>query len=363
MTVLLAAGHPGGHPLEAGYSMYLRSRAWPSRQDMPMWLPRRRPRMSSLFWRVFGANALVLIIAGLTLALSPATVSYAITLGEATTLAAGIAGMLLINLVLMRRSFTPLSTLAALMRRVDPLRPGQRVEFETHDRELSDLVASFNAMLDRLESERRASALREVQARDAEQRRIAGELHDEIGQQLTVMLMLLANAQADADQLTAERLQQARDLAHEIIDGLRDLVLGLRPQALDELGITKALDSLARGLEQRTGIFIERRLDDVDGVVSPVVGLVIYRVAQEALTNSVRHAPGAPVSLELECQPAGALRLRVSDRGPGLPAPEVSTQGAGLRWMAERAVLIGGTLDLESSSAGTTVTLTIPHPA
>jgi two-component system, NarL family, sensor histidine kinase UhpB len=216
-------------------------------------------------------------------------------------------------------------------------------------------------MLDRLETERRASALREVEARDAEQRRIAGELHDEIGQRLTVMLLMLANAQVDADQVTAERLQQARDLAHEIIDGLRDLVLRLRPQALDQLGITKALHSLARGLEQRTGIPIDRRLDDVDGAVSPIVGLVIYRVAQEALTNAVRHAPGASVRLELEYQPAGALRLRVSDRGPGLPAPEERAHGAGLRWMAERAVLIGGTLVLESSSAGTTVTLTIPH--
>lgn len=325
-----------------------------------MWLPWRRAEMS-LFWRVFGANALVFIVAGLILALSPATVSFPITLGEAATLAAGIAGMLLINLVLMRRSFTPLSTLAALMRRVDPLRPGQRVQFQTHDRELSDLVASFNGMLDRLETERRASARRELEARDAEQRRIAGELHDEIGQRLTVMLLMLANAQADADRVTAERLQQARDLTHEIIDGLRDLVLGLRPQALDQFGITKALHSLARGLEQRTGIPIDRRLDDVNGVVSPIVGLVIYRVAQEALTNAVRHAPGASVCLELEYQPAGALRLRVSDRGPGLPAPEERSHGAGLRWMAERAVLIGGTLVLESSSAGTTVILTIPH--
>lgn len=315
----------------------------------------------SLFWRVFGANTLVFVVAGLVLALSPATVSSPIRLGQATTLIAGIAAMLLINLVLMRRLFTPLSTLAALMRRVDPLRPGQRVQFQTHDRELSDLVASFNGMLDRLETERRASALREVQARDAEQRRIAGELHDEIGQRLTVMLLMLANAQTDADQVTAERLQQARDLAHEIIDDLRDLVLGLRPQALDQLGITKALHILARGLEQRTGIRIDRRLDDVNGVVTPVMGLVIYRVAQEALTNAVRHAPGASVRLELECQPVGALRLRVSDRGPGLPGPESREQGAGLRWMAERAVLIGGTLVLESSSTGTTVTLTIPH--
>lgn len=320
----------------------------------------RRKSQLSLFWRVFGANAAVLIAAGLALALSPVTVSSPITLQEATTLVAGIALMLLINLALMRRSFAPLSTLAATMRRVDPLRPGQRIQFATHDRELTDLVASFNDMLDRLEDERRASAHREVQAQDVEQRRIAGELHDEIGQRLTVLLLMLANAQADADAATRRRLQEARDLAHEILEDLRGVVRRLRPEALDQLGITQALISLAQTIEDRGSVRITRRLQPLHATPSPVASLIIYRVAQEALTNAVRHAPGSPVELELEEQPDGGLRLRVSDQGPGLPVAQSPVQGFGLRWMAERAVLIGATLELDSSTAGTTLTLTVP---
>ena len=273
--------------------------------------PARRPP-TSLFWRVFGANALVFIAAGLLLALSPLTVSSPITLGEATTLGAGTAVMLLINLGLMRRSFAPLSNLSSTMRRIDPLKPGQRVQFQTRDRELSELVASFNEMLDRLESERRASAHREVQATDAEQRRIAGELHDEIGQRLTVLLLMLTNAQVDADQRTARALEEARELAHVILDDLRDVVQRLRPAALDELGLTNALSALSRTIEQQTGIEIIRRLGDLNGRLPPITSLVVYRVAQEAMTNAVRHAPASAIHLELEPR-ARELRLRVSD--------------------------------------------------
>ena len=332
-----------------------------ARNDMRMPVHPREAQ-SSLFWRVFGLNALVLVVAGLVLAVSPLTVSWPITLAQATTLVAGIAVMLLINLALMRRTFAPLSRLASTMREIDPLKPGQRVRLRIHDRELSDLVASFNDMLDRLETERRASARHEAKATDAEQRRIAGELHDEIGQRLTVLLLMLANAQADADPKISAKLQEARDLAHGILDDLRHVVSRLRPEALDELGIANALTALATNVERQTGIRIVRRLQDANGKIPPVESLVVYRVAQEAITNAVRHAPGSPIRLELEHDQAG-LRLRVSDQGPGLPGPRAGERGRGLTWMAERALLIGGTLDLQSSAAGTTITLTVPHTA
>jgi two-component system, NarL family, sensor histidine kinase UhpB len=319
---------------------------------------------ASLFWRAVGANALLFIVAGLALALSPATKSDPITLNEAATLVAGIAVVLLINLALMRRLLSPLTKLANTMRRVDPLRPGQRIELAARDRELADLVASFNDMLDRLEHERRASAHRELQAQDAEQRRIAGELHDEIGQRLTVLLLMLAGAQAESDAETQRKLQEARDLAHEIHDDLRRVVSQLRPEALDQLGITQALTTLAEAIEARAGVQISRRLVDVRLDVPSVVSLVVYRVAQEALTNAVRHAPGSPVRLELDETSNGTLQLRVSDAGPGLPSgPADRNRGRGLRWMAERALLIGATLELASSSAGTTLTLTVPNGA
>jgi two-component system sensor histidine kinase UhpB len=201
-------------------------------------------RQAPLFWRVFGLNTLVFVVAGLVFAVRPLTVSWPITLAQATTLVPGIAVMLLVNLALMSPFFAPRSNLASTMREIDPLKPGQRVLLPTQDRELSELVASLNEMLDRLETERRASAHREAKATDAGQRRIAGELHDEIGQRLTVLLLMLANAQADADPEMSSRLQDARDLAHEILDDLKDVVRRLRPAALDELGIVNALTAL-----------------------------------------------------------------------------------------------------------------------
>jgi two-component system sensor histidine kinase UhpB len=330
-----------------------------AREDLPARQPVGLPRSSSLYWRLFGSNALVLIVAALALALSPATVSFPIRLDEAIILAGGILVILVINLVLMRRLLSPLGTLASTMRRVDPLAPGERVRLELHDRELAGLVASFNEMLERVEGERRSSALREAQARDDEQRRIAGELHDEIGQRLTVLLLQLANAQTDADQQTVVRLQDARDLAHEILDDLRAVVAGLRPAALDELGLTQGLSALASGIERRTGVSIVQHLDSIELDLPQVSSTVVYRVAQEALTNAVRHATGSPVRLELKQQADGSLRLRVADEGPGIPEDPQRNGGMGLRWMAERALLIGGTLAIETSPAGTTVTLNV----
>lgn len=328
------------------------------RHDVAM-RPARAP--VSLFWRIFAANAAVFIAAGLALALGPATVSAPITLREATTLVAGIAGMLVINLALMRRLLAPVTRLTALMRRIDPLAPGQRLQLERQPPELAELAATFNEMLDRLESERRASAHRELAARDAEQRRIAGELHDEIGQRLTVLLLMLANAQTRSDAERERILEEAAELVRGTVDDLRQLTRSLRPEALDELGLNRALAALADSVERRTGVEITRRLR-FDGEISPLVGLIVYRIAQEGVTNAVRHAPGAPIALELEGNGSGPLVLRVADGGPGIP-PARPAEGGGLRWMAERALVIGADLSVQASGSGTTLTLTVPSGA
>jgi two-component system, NarL family, sensor histidine kinase UhpB len=171
---------------------------------------------------------------------------------------------------------------------------------------------------------------------------------------------MLANAQADADPATRARLQETRDLAHEILDDLRGVVSRLRPMALDELGVTKALESLAATVERQTGIPISTRLCELDGEIPPMTSLVIYRVAQEALTNAVRHAPGAPVELELK-RADQRLCLRVSDAGPGFPEGHPPERCSGLRLMAERALLIDADLELKSSGSGTTIVLSVPN--
>jgi two-component system sensor histidine kinase UhpB len=312
----------------------------------------------SLFWKVFAVNALVLITAGMTLALSPATVSRPITLREAAILVAGVCALLVVNLALMHRAFAPLSRLTSGMANVDPLKPGLRLDVHD-DPELGALAASFNAMADRLEGERRASSARMLIAQEDDRRRIAGELHDEVGQQLTALLLTLDRLAVQPDPDVQREARAARELVRGSLQQLRTLVRGLRPPGLDELGLTAALTALSRQVGERAGLTVTRRLDSVPDDIDPAAALVVYRVAQECLTNSARHAPRARVELALSAAP-GRLELRVSDDGPGMDADR-ATDGSGIRFMRERALMVAASLDLTSSpGSGTVVTLTVP---
>jgi two-component system, NarL family, sensor histidine kinase UhpB len=144
----------------------------------------------SLLWRVFAANIVVSVIAVALLAWTPATVHRVATPGELLVLAIGLAVMLAVDLLLLRRAFAPLRRLAAVMSAVDPAQPGRRAEApESAGREVVALANALNAMLDRLEGERRESARRTLEAQEGERKRIARELHDEVGQTLTAIAL------------------------------------------------------------------------------------------------------------------------------------------------------------------------------
>src|SRR5918997_4355868 len=158
----------------------------------------RRPHVGSgamtLLWRVFATNAAVLVVAALILVLSPITVSFPAALTEIAVVAGGLAVMLVLDLILLRRAFAPLGRLTAFMRGVDPLRPGERAGLETSDPEVQELTDAFNDMIDRVETERRGSAPRALAAQEDERARIARELHDEVGQALTAVVLQLERA-------------------------------------------------------------------------------------------------------------------------------------------------------------------------
>ncbi|GAA2769673.1 histidine kinase [Nonomuraea dietziae] len=308
-----------------------------------------------MFWRLFLINGLVFTFGLTILALSPATVSSPVLLTELPILAVGLAVMLTANAVLLRTSLAPLGALTALMERVDLLRSSDRIAHSGNG-DLGTLIATFNAMLDRLEAERSASTAHALAAQEAERQRIARELHDEIGQSLTVVLLGLKRAVDRAPQDLREELHTVAETVRASLDEVRQVARRLRPGVLEDLGLISAMNALASDFSAVSGVPVTRLLDPRLPQVSGDTELVIYRIAQECLTNVARHARASQVELSLRAG-TGAVVLHIIDDGRGGPIHE----GAGVRGMRERAMLIGADLTIDSApSTGTDVRLTIP---
>ncbi|AIJ12479.1 HAMP domain-containing sensor histidine kinase [Streptomyces violaceoruber] len=312
----------------------------------------------SLFWRIFGLNAVVLGFATALLLWAPVTVSVPILLTEAVVLVVGMGVMLVANGALLRWGLAPLERLTRLMTTVDLLRPGQRLPISGGG-EVPELIRTFNAMLDRLENERATSSARVLLAQEAERRRIAQELHDEVGQSMTAILLVLGRAADDAEEPLRDELHQAQEITRESLDEVRRLVRRLRPGVLDDLGLISALSSLTHDFATHTGLRVVRRFDADLPVLDHETELVLYRVAQESLTNAARHADAERLEVGLAHADA-AVTLTVADDGRGI---EAAHEGAGIRGMRERALLIGAALDITSApGAGTRIRLTAPLP-
>jgi two-component system, NarL family, sensor histidine kinase UhpB len=316
--------------------------------------PRTASRYIPLFWRLFIPNAAVLVAACIVLMIEPAN-------GRVLALAGGLVVLLTVNLVLMRRAFAPLSRLASLMHVIDPLAPGRRLPPLGPESEVARLTAAFNEMLDRLESERRESGYRALVAEEAERRRVAAELHDEIGQRLTALVLVLDRLARLAPSGLRDELAVATAETKETLEGVRGLARRLRPEVLDELGLIPALRNLCDRFERPDGLVVHRslppELPELDGEAE----LVIYRVAQESLTNVARHAQArhAHVTLEPAAEEVG---LAVRDDGIGIDAARAAESPGGIRGMRERAMLIGAKLELEAlDGGGTEVRLRCPR--
>ena len=181
------------------------------------------------------------------LAISPATVSWPIGPLQAAVLAVGLGVMLVVDLLVLRRVFLPFEQLVAHMASVDLLRPGRRVEFRGSDPGLREVTQAFNAMLDRLETERRQAGQRLLSAQDEERRRVSRELHDEIGQLLTAALLEIDGAARLPPDEIAAALPSLRATVDRALEEVRAVARRLRPLALDELGLGDGL-GLGEGL-------------------------------------------------------------------------------------------------------------------
>lgn len=309
-----------------------------------------------LYWRVSLINSAVFLVGAIVLVVSPATVSAEVSAAELGVLASGLVLIMVLNAALLHRSLAPVDQLIALMQRLDLERPGSRLT-EPSNGSVRRLVSNFNAMVSRLELERARSNARSLAAQEAERHRIAQELHDEIGQSLTVVLLGLSRAAESAPPGITQELQVLQETARTSLEEVREVARRLRPGVLEDLGLFSALTALAAEFSSRTGGFVRRDIASGLPKLTSEAELVIYRIAQEALTNAARHAEADNVDLSLTPYGSG-VELRVRDNGAGLAG---QPEGAGIRGMRERALLIGAELTVSSDPhGGTEVRLYIP---
>jgi two-component system, NarL family, sensor histidine kinase UhpB len=319
------------------------------------------PRKHSLLWHLAVIDMSVLVVILLLLAFTPVTIHAPLRPVEAVILFAGFAVIATANLLLLQRAVTPLHQLSEVMHSIDPADPGRRVSVAgMRDAELAVLAESFNAMLERLELERRQSALRALSAQEGERLRVARELHDEIGQTLTAIALEAERGAVVNEGTDREAWARVAGWAQQSVEDLRRIARRLRPEALDDLGLINAFISLCNRISEYGGIPITRALPERLPEHSPEIDLVVYRVAQEALWNVIRHAEASRVQVALSVVD-DRLLLSIRDDGRGLDAGAEQTARNGLRGMRERAMLVGGTFAIVSQPGeGTEVKLEVP---
>jgi two-component system sensor histidine kinase UhpB len=273
-----------------------------------------------------------------------------------------LAAALAVNLVVLRRRFAPLESLIEEMEKVDLNRPGpllpESIDGVGETTEVERIELAFLRMMRRLEAERRRAGSAALRAQEEERARVARDLHDEVNQSLTGLLLRLEAVREAAPPELEPELAETRLLANQAMSELLSLARQLRPTALDDLGLAAAIAGQVRQVE-RPGLSAELATKGDFSDLEDDVQLVVYRVAQEALTNAARHSEAGRVAVSLRRTGQG-VELEVADDGRGFPF-EQSERGLGIGGMRERALLIGAELTIESRPGhGTTVRLDIP---
>ena len=277
-------------------------------------------------------------------------------------LGAAVLVTVVVNVVLLQRRFAPLERLIDEMERADLSRPranlGDATDGRAETEEVARLEVAFRRMLERLEAERRRSASAALDAQEDERARVARDLHDEVNQSLTGLLLHLEAARRTAPPQLVAELIETKALASRAMEELLSVARDLRPTALDDLGLSAALAAHVADLQGRTGI--ETSFDSAGDVagLGDEAQLVVYRVAQEALSNAARHSGAKHIRVSLR-RVAQWTELTVSDDGRGFTFDEAE-DGLGIAGMRERALLVGGEVEVQSRpGTGATVRLRI----
>jgi two-component system sensor histidine kinase UhpB len=317
-------------------------------------------RRRALFSQVMAVNVALIcaaaLAAGLLGGLDPdQTERVLVVIGISATLG------LLANLVLLRARFTPLEDLIEDMEKVDLSRPRANIPSSIDGKgetaEVERIELAFLRMLRRLEAERRRASSAALRAQEEERARVARDLHDEVNQALTGVLLRLEATRESAPPELAAELAETRALANQAMEELLSLARQLRPTALDDLGLEAAIGGQVEEIGRReieAGFDSEGDFSDLDDDVQ----LVVYRVAQEALSNASRHSQAGRVAVSLS-RNGSVVELKVSDDGRGFSFA-AAEKGLGIAGMRERALLVDGDVEIHSRpNEGTTVWLRV----
>ncbi len=329
-------------------------------------------RRSTLLTQVLAVNALLVGVTALVAAIVARDRLADVATGDGLlVLGLTVTSAILLNSLLLRARLEPMERLFRAMAAVDLARPGVRAEAPKRAaKEIHELTDTFNRMLERLEAERRESGRAVLRAQEQERSRIAQDLHDEVNQALTAILLRLSATVGDAPWSLRSELQETQELVAQAMEELLMLARQLRPTALDDHGLIPALASQVADFGARTGMRASFHHTGEIPVLSDEEQLVIFRVTQESLSNIAKHAEADGVDVELTF--VGRTLLRVRDDGGGFAADASRRRngrlrgrpgGLGLSGMRERALLVGGSLDVFTApGAGTTIELTMGVP-
>ena len=282
-------------------------------------------------------------------------------------LAMSIVLSLCVNLWMLQRRFRPLESLIKRIESIDPSEPATLGLGQSDPvAEINRLSGSFTRLLNRIEEERRRSGQLAMRAQEEERRRLARDLHDEVNQALSAILLRLEALAQDTPPERVDEVAELKRLVNQAMEELLTLARHLRPSALDDHGLVPAVEAQLKRFSARTGIEVRMSTEGDPNELPEVMQTAIFRVAQEALANVARHAGATVVEVDLD-EDDGRAELRVRDDGAGFEPgaiPRAGTErpgaGLGLGGMAERARLVGGELDVRSApGGGTSVTLRV----
>ena len=329
---------------------------------------KRMKKRESLVGQIIAAN-LLLVVAALFAASAASSLNLDLDDDrfQFALLAMTVVLALLLNILMLQRRFSPLEELIRQVEEIDPANPA---EFEAPTdpvEEVERLAHAFGKLLERIEAERRRAGRLQIRAQEEERKRVARDLHDEVNQALTAILLRLEALTQIAPPRLRDELAETKRLANQAMEELLSLARQLRPTALDDHGLISALQAQCQDFSDRTGIHARFVRHGPIPKLTDEEQLVIYRVCQESLSNINKHAGARHVSVDLSF--VGSTLLRISDdgagfrgrvmNGNGLP-PKGRPGGLGLSGMRERALLVGGNLNIWSEPGkGTTVELTM----